>query len=120
MAQRFHCLVIMTIVQYGGKSEVRGGSITVRECSAAEGTGALHKIDGLIRRMETRSEDISQVVRNWTKLVTNWLLDHEVNSSPPVLQTSGCQNIKEMFKKIPLSLFWHLTKRNKFGKAGDI
>ena len=51
----------MTIVMFGGKGgglqaeehhsnrEARGGSIMLWECFAAGGTGALHKIDGIVR-----------------------------------------------------------------------
>uniref|UniRef100_A0AAZ3QD20 Transposase n=1 Tax=Oncorhynchus tshawytscha TaxID=74940 RepID=A0AAZ3QD20_ONCTS len=62
MKQKGNCLAIMTIVIFGGKRgrlaspkktittmKHGGGSIKLWGCFAAGGTGALHKIDGIMR-----------------------------------------------------------------------
>ena len=55
MKQKSNCLAIMTIVMFGGNS-----------CFAAGGTGALHKIDGIVRQgklcgyIVASPQDISQ------------------------------------------------------------
>ena len=52
----------------------RGGSIMLWGCFAAGGTGALHKIDGLMREgklrgyTEATSQDISQEVKAWSHM----------------------------------------------------
>jgi hypothetical protein len=51
----------------------RGGSIILWGCFAAGGTGALHKIDGIMRmenceNIETTSPDISQEVKAWSQM----------------------------------------------------
>ena len=72
----------MTIVMFGGKkgkacklkntiptAKHRGGSIMLWGCFAAEGTGAFHKIDGIMRQgnlygyIEATSQGISQEVK---------------------------------------------------------
>uniref|UniRef100_A0AAZ3PP18 Transposase n=1 Tax=Oncorhynchus tshawytscha TaxID=74940 RepID=A0AAZ3PP18_ONCTS len=73
-----------------------GGSIMLWRCFAAGGTGALHKIDGIMRGgncgyIEATSQDISQVVKSlvtngsskWTitpsiLVVAKWLKDNKV------------------------------------------
>jgi hypothetical protein len=50
-----------------------GGSIMLWGCFAAGGTGALHKIDGIMRRelcsyIEATSQDISQEVKAWSEM----------------------------------------------------
>ena len=61
MKQKYNCLAIMTIIIFGGKRgslqaeehhpnrEARGWPHHVVGCFAAGGTGALHKIDGVMR-----------------------------------------------------------------------
>ena len=48
-----------------------GGSIMLWGCFAAGGTGALHKIHGIIREekyVEAISQDISQEVKAWSQM----------------------------------------------------
>ena len=50
-----------------------GGSIMLWGCFAAGGTGALHKIDGIMRQEHdvdilTTSQDISQEVKAWSQM----------------------------------------------------
>ena len=82
MKQKYNCLAIMTIVMFGGK---RGrlasqrtpcchhvsGSIMLWGCFAAGGTGALHKIDGSMRKehyVDILKQDISQEVKSWLQM----------------------------------------------------
>ena len=76
----------MTIVMFGGKRgglqaeehhpnhEERGGGIMLWGCFAAGGTGALHKIDGIMRGGEicgyikATSQDTSQEVKAWSQM----------------------------------------------------
>ena len=73
----------MTIVMFGGKRGKKitkntiptvkhwDGSIMLWGCFAAGGTGALHKIDGIMRLceyIEAISEDISQEVKAWSQM----------------------------------------------------
>jgi hypothetical protein len=50
------------------------GSIMLWGCFAAGGTGALHKIDGIMRKgkicgyIEATSQDISQEVKAWSQI----------------------------------------------------
>ena len=53
--------------------EARGGSIMLWKCFAAGGTGALHKIDCIMRRencgyIEATSQDTSQEVKAWSQM----------------------------------------------------
>jgi hypothetical protein len=47
--------------------EGQGGSIILWGCFAAGGTGALHKIDGIMRQ-EATSQNISQKVKAWSQI----------------------------------------------------
>ena len=100
----------MTIVMFGGKRgmlanrrtpsnhEARGGSIILWGCFAAGGTGALHKIDGIMRK-ENYGDILKQHLktsvrklklgRKWvfqmdndpkhsSKVVAKWLEDNQV------------------------------------------
>jgi hypothetical protein len=51
----------------------RGGSIMLWGCFTAGGTGALHKIDGIMRKencgfIEATSQDMSQEVKAWLQM----------------------------------------------------
>jgi hypothetical protein len=62
MKQNFNCFAIMTIVMFGGKRgrlasrrtpsrpSQTGGSIMLWGCFSTGGTGALHKVDGIMRQ----------------------------------------------------------------------
>ena len=76
----------MTTVMFGGKRgglqakehhpnrEARGWQHHVAGCFAAGGTGALHKIDGIMRKeklcgyIEATSQDVSQEVKAWSQM----------------------------------------------------
>ena len=106
-----NCLAIMTIVMFGGKRgrlayriipipnvKHGGGSIILWECFAAGGTGALHKIDGIMmyenyvdilkKHLKTSDRKL-KLGRKWvfqmdndakhtSKVVAKWLKDNKV------------------------------------------
>ena len=112
MKQKCNCLAIMTIVMFGGKRgklasrrtrtnptvKHGGGSIMLWGCYAAGGTGARHKIDGImsqendvdilkqhlktsVRKLKIGRKWVFQMdnnPRHTSKVVAKWLKDNKV------------------------------------------
>ena len=98
-------MAIMTIVMFGGKRgklasgehhpnrEARGGSIMLWRCFAAGGTGALHKIDGVMRKenyVDILKQHLKTSVRK-LKLGRKWTMTPSIL---PKLWQNGLRSTK--------------------------